>query len=82
MNIHTLFLVPTTITLMSCGLIDDRGVVDRCERNIRFDSCLAISATARPNGAESEWDDVVERCDMVASQQSRKPINHISKECQ
>jgi hypothetical protein len=81
MSIRTLFLIPTIILLMSCGLTNDK-VVDRCERNVRFDSCLSISAAARPSGAESEWDDVVERCDMVASQQSRKPVNVISKECQ
>lgn len=78
MNTYILLLIPV---ITSCGLTDDR-VVDRCERNARFDSCLSISAVARPNGAESEWDDVVERCDMAASQQSRKPINQIRKECQ
>ncbi len=78
MSIRTLFLIPF---ITSCGIAND-SVVDRCERNVRFDSCLSISAAARPSGAESEWDDVVERCDMVASQQSRKPVNVISKECQ
>lgn len=77
MNTYILALLSTTLILSSCEGVD----TDRCERQNRFDTCLSLSASARPSGAESEWDDVVERCDMVAVQQSRKPINQIKKEC-
>lgn len=78
MNIFAFILtVLLCILLSSC----DGTADDRCERQKRFDTCLSISATARPDGDESGWDDVVERCDMVAAQQSRKPVNQIKKEC-
>ena len=70
-------LIYMLLYLSSCESTAD----DRCERQKRFDTCLSISATARPDGDESEWDEVVERCDMVAAQQSRKPFNQIKKEC-
>lgn len=54
--------------LMGC----DEGVeTDRCERQKRFDACMAILPAGPVSTMYNDWDEVVESCDMAALRQSR-----------